>query len=58
MLQCGQELATGCAGLGLLGGAGHVQPLPVLCLGFPGVSYKVICRWLPLVLGLQVRGGG
>ena len=31
-----------------------VQVLLVPCLGPPSMSYKVVCRWLPLVLGLEV----
>ena len=38
----------------LLGGAGKGQPPPVFCPGPPSVNYKAICRWLILVLGLEV----
>ena len=45
---------------GLSGGTGQGQPLPVFCSGLQSMSYKVICRWLLLVLGLEVprRGQG
>lgn len=44
---------------GLLGvdcgvGQGQLLPFPES----PGVSYKMICKWLPLVLGLEVPGRG
>ena len=39
---------------GVLGGAGQGQLLPVFYLGPLDISYKAICRWLLLVLGLEV----
>ena len=39
---------------GLPEGMGQGQPLPVFCKGPFSISYKVICRWLLLVLGLEV----
>ena len=39
---------------GLPGVAGLGQLLLMSCLGPPSRSYKVICRWLILVLGLEV----
>lgn len=36
----------------------HTHPLPMPCLGPLGMSYKVICRCLPFVLGLEVTGRG
>lgn len=39
---------------GFPGGTGQGQPLPVFCLGPSSMSYKVICSWLLLVLGLDV----
>ena len=30
----------------------------LLCLGPPGMSYRAICRWLLLMLGLEVSGRG
>lgn len=39
-------------------GAGRGQPLPVPCLGPLSMRYKVICMWMPLVLGLEVPGKG
>ena len=38
--------------------AGQGQLLPVPCPGPPGMNYKVICRWLLLVLGLEVLRRG
>ena len=38
---------------GLLGDAGQSQPLSVSCLRPPGMSYKVICGWLPPFAGLR-----
>lgn len=34
-------------------GASQGQPLPLPCLGSFDMSYKVICRWLSLVLGME-----
>ena len=39
-------------------GAGQGQLLPVFCPGPASISYKVICRWLLLVLGLEVPRRG
>ena len=39
---------------GFPGGTGEGQLLPVFCPGPPSMNYKVICRWLLLVLGLEV----
>ena len=39
---------------GFLGGAGQGQPPPVFCLGTSSMSYKSTCRWLLLVLDLEV----
>ena len=47
-----------CSLWGFLGGSGQGQPLPVFCPGPPSVSYKAICRWLLLVLGLEVPRQG
>ena len=41
---------------GLPGVAGQIYLLPVFCPGPPSISYKVICRWLLLGLGLEVPG--
>ena len=38
---------------GFPGGAGQGQPPHVFCLRPLGISYKAICRWLLLVLGLE-----
>ena len=43
---------------GFPGGAGHSQPPPVSCPGPHSVSYKVICRWLLLMLGQEVPRKG
>ena len=56
---CRLKLATGFLVLGPLergSGAVQGQLLPVPCTGPPGVSYKVVFRWLLLVLGLDVPG--
>ena len=42
----------------LLEGAGQDQPLHVVCPGPPGMSYRVICRWLLLVVGLELPRRG
>ena len=39
---------------GVLGGIGQGQLLSVFCLGPPGMSNKAICRWLLLVLSLEM----
>ena len=39
---------------GLPGGIGQDQPPPVFYLGPSGMSYKAICRWLLLVLSMEV----
>ena len=39
---------------GLQGGTDQGQPSPMFFLGKPSMSYKVICRWLLLVLGFEV----
>ena len=38
----------------LPGGTGQGQLPPMFCSRRPGVSYRAICRWLLLVLGLEV----
>ena len=38
-----------------LGGAGQGQPPPVFHPEPPCMSYKAICRWLLLVLGLEIQ---
>ena len=43
---------------GLPGGTDQGQLLPVFCPGPPSMSYKVVCRWLLLVLGLNVPRQG
>ena len=43
---------------GPTGGAGQGQLPPVFCLGPPGMSDRVICRWLLLMLGLEVLRKG
>ena len=43
---------------GLLGVAGQGQSLPAFCLRPSRMSYKGICRWLLLVLCLQVSRTG
>ena len=53
------KLATKCVGLGPLGrgsDVGQAQLLLVPCPGPLGMSYKVICRWLPLVLAWRSLG--
>ena len=40
-----------------LGGAGQGQPPPVFHPEPPCMSYKAICRWLLLVLGLEIPRG-
>ena len=47
-----------CGHWGLLGGAGQGLLPPVPCLGPAGLSYKAICRWLLLALGLKVPRRG
>ena len=42
----------------LPGGTGQGQLLPVPDLVPPGVSYKAVCKWLLIVLGLEVTGRG
>ena len=42
----------------LPGGTSLGQLLPMSCLGSPGMIYKAICRWLLLVLGLEVPRKG
>ena len=39
-------------------GAGQCQLLPFFSLGPPGMNYRVFCRWLVFVLGLEVSGRG
>ena len=39
---------------GLPEGVGQGQPLPVFCLGPPGICYKAFYRWLLLVLVLEM----
>ena len=39
---------------GLLGGESQDQPPPVSYAWPPGISYKAICRWMLLVLGLEL----
>lgn len=59
MLWCGLKLVMGVLVLEPLGrgcDAGQDHPLPVPCLRPFGMSYKVISRWLSLVLGLEVPG--
>lgn len=55
VLWCSQKLATRCAGSGT-SGAGPGQPLPLLCPGPLGMTYKVICSYFLLMLGLEVMG--
>ena len=43
---------------GFPGGADQGQPSPVFHLGPPCMNYKAICRWLLLVLGLEVPKRG
>ena len=43
---------------GFPGGADQGQPLPVFCPGAASISYKAICRWLLLVLGLDTASRG
>ena len=53
--------AAGVFVLELLGrdsGAGQGQLLPMSSLGSLGMSYRVICRWLLLMLSLEVPGRG
>ena len=39
---------------GVPGGAGQGQPPPVPCQMLLSMRYETICRWLLLVLGLEV----
>ena len=39
-----------------MGGVGQGQLLPVLCPRSDCMSHKAICRWLLLVLGLEILG--
>ena len=41
-----------------LGGASQGQPWPVSCLRSLSMRYKASCRWLALVLGLEVQRKG
>ena len=41
---------------GLPGSVGKGQPPPVFCLGLPSMSYKVIGKWLLLMLEVSKRG--
>ena len=52
------KLSTRCTLWGLSGGAGQGHSLLVFHLVPPSMSYKVICRWLPLVLGLELPRTG
>ena len=51
------QLSTGCTGSGASWELQGQQP-HVPCLGPPGMNYIVICRWLLLVLGLEVPRRG
>ena len=44
--------------LGRVSGAAQGQPLPVPSPGPLDMSYKVVSRWLSLLLGLEVPGRG
>ena len=53
VIQHGLKLSTRCTGSGA---SQEVQgkSLPVPFVGLPGRSYRATCRWLLLVLGLEV----
>lgn len=53
VIWCDLKLSTGCNGSGTSQEM-QIQPSFVLCLEPPGISYTEICRWLLLVLGLEV----
>ena len=59
VLQCGLKLSTACAGSGTSQDI-QAKVSCYLCsaLGLPSMSYKAICRWLLLLLGLEVPTRG
>ena len=55
MVRCGLKLSTWCSGSGASREVQAKVSHHLFCLRSPGMSYKLTCRWLLLVLGLEAR---